>query len=84
MRRRRRAVAGRRTEDQFAYLRDAHQFRNLPLVEQPNASYADTMVRQFLFDRRTAAAARNVRFDSHRRDRGEGGEGGRVSHRAIR
>lgn len=39
-----------RTEDQLAYLRDAHQFRNPLLVEQPNGSYADTLARQFLFD----------------------------------
>ena len=39
-----------RTEDQLAYLRDVHQFRNPLLVEQPNGSYADTLARQFLFD----------------------------------
>ena len=39
-----------RTEDQFAFLRDQHEFRNLLLVEQPNGSYADTIARQFLFD----------------------------------
>jgi ring-1,2-phenylacetyl-CoA epoxidase subunit PaaC len=39
-----------RTEDQLAYLRDAHDFRNLLLVEQPNGNYADTIVRQFYFD----------------------------------
>lgn len=39
-----------RSEDQLAFLRDAHEFRNLLLVEQPNGSYADTMARQFLFD----------------------------------
>ncbi|WP_354684519.1 1,2-phenylacetyl-CoA epoxidase subunit PaaC [Cupriavidus necator] len=39
-----------RTADQLAYLRDAQQFRNLLLVEQPNGSYADTLARQFLFD----------------------------------
>jgi ring-1,2-phenylacetyl-CoA epoxidase subunit PaaC len=39
-----------RTEDQFAFLRDAHEFRNLLLVEQPNGNYADTIARQFLFD----------------------------------
>ena len=39
-----------RTEDQLAYLRDAHEFRNPLLVEQPNGSYADTLARQFLFD----------------------------------
>lgn len=44
-------VEGRgRDEDQLAYLRDAHDFRNLLLVEQPNGNYADTLVRQFLFD----------------------------------
>lgn len=39
-----------RDEDQLAYHRDAHDFRNVLLVEQPNASYAETMMRQFLFD----------------------------------
>ena len=40
-----------RSEDQLAFLRDQHEFRNLLLVEQPNGSYADTIARQFLFDR---------------------------------
>ena len=39
-----------RTEDQFAFLRDAGEFRNLLLVEQPNGNYADTIARQFFFD----------------------------------
>ena len=39
-----------RDEDQLAYLRDAHEMRNVLLVEQPNGNYADTMVRQFYFD----------------------------------
>ncbi|WP_151639206.1 1,2-phenylacetyl-CoA epoxidase subunit PaaC [Noviherbaspirillum aerium] len=39
-----------RDEDQLAYLRDAPDFRNLLLVEQPNGSYADTLARQFYFD----------------------------------
>ena len=39
-----------RDEDQLAFLRDAHAFRNLLLVEQPNGSYADTLARQFYFD----------------------------------
>ncbi|NVM75577.1 ring-1,2-phenylacetyl-CoA epoxidase subunit PaaC [Duganella sp. SG902] len=39
-----------RDEDQLAYLRDAHEFRNCLLLEQPNGNYADTLVRQFLFD----------------------------------
>ena len=40
----------KRDEDKLAYHRDAHDFRNCLLVEQPNASYAETMMRQFLFD----------------------------------
>ena len=39
-----------RDEDRLAYHRDAIDFRNVLLVEQPNASYAETMMRQFLFD----------------------------------
>ncbi|MRW87302.1 phenylacetate-CoA oxygenase subunit PaaC [Pseudoduganella sp. FT26W] len=39
-----------RSEDQLAYLRDAHDFKNCLLLEQPNGNYADTMVRQFYFD----------------------------------
>lgn len=44
-------VEGRgRDEDKLAFLRHAHDFRNLLLVEQPNGHYADTLVRQFFFD----------------------------------
>ena len=39
-----------RNEDQLAFLRDSGEFRNLLLVEQPNGDFADTIVRQFLFD----------------------------------
>lgn len=39
-----------RSEDDLAYFRDAHQFRNVLLVEQLNGDYARTTVRQFLFD----------------------------------
>ena len=39
-----------RDEDALAFRRDAHEFRNLLLVEQPNGDYAQTIVRQFLFD----------------------------------
>ena len=39
-----------RDEDQLAFLRDAPQFRNVLLVEQPNRDYADTLMRQFYFD----------------------------------
>ena len=39
-----------RDEDALAHHRDAHQFRNLLIVEQPNGHYGDTITRQFLFD----------------------------------
>lgn len=39
-----------RTEDDLAFLRDAHDFHNFLLLEQPNGTYADTLMRQFLFD----------------------------------
>lgn len=39
-----------RSEDELAYLRDADEFRNLTLVEQPNGDFAQTMLRQCLFD----------------------------------
>jgi ring-1,2-phenylacetyl-CoA epoxidase subunit PaaC len=45
-----RMVPVARDEDALAFHRDAHEFRNLLLVEQPNGDYADTIVRQFLFD----------------------------------
>jgi len=38
-----------KTEDDYAYLRDAHEFKNLLLVEQPKADWAYTTLRQFLF-----------------------------------
>ena len=39
-----------RDEDRIAFHRDAHDYRNVLLVEQPNGSYAETMMRQFFFD----------------------------------
>jgi ring-1,2-phenylacetyl-CoA epoxidase subunit PaaC len=39
-----------RDEDQLAFLRDAHDYRNCLLVEQPNGDYAVTLMRQFYFD----------------------------------
>lgn len=45
-------------EDALAFLRDAPEFRNALLVEQPNGTYADTLARQFLFDAWHAMALR--------------------------
>jgi len=39
-----------RTADDLAMLRDAWDFRNVLLVEQPNGDFGQTMMRQFLFD----------------------------------
>src|SRR3954454_20345281 len=36
-------------EDQFAYLRDVTQYRNLLLLERPNGDFAVTMARQFFY-----------------------------------
>ena len=56
-----------RSEDQFAFLRDARDFRNLLLVEQANGSYADTMARQFLFDQWHVLALRALAASSDAR-----------------
>lgn len=37
-------------EDHLAFLREAHQFCNVLLVEQPNTDWAYTIMRQFIFD----------------------------------
>ena len=39
-----------RDEDALAFLRDEPEFVNPTLVEQPNGDFAQTIVRQFLFD----------------------------------
>jgi ring-1,2-phenylacetyl-CoA epoxidase subunit PaaC len=39
-----------RDADALAFRRDAHQFRNLLLVERPNGDFGQTLMRQFLFD----------------------------------
>jgi ring-1,2-phenylacetyl-CoA epoxidase subunit PaaC len=39
-----------RSADNLAYLRDAHDFRNILLVERPNGDFGATLMRQFLFD----------------------------------
>ena len=38
-----------RDEDAFAYHRDAHEFRNCLLVEQPSGDFGHTIVRHFLY-----------------------------------
>ena len=44
-------IEGRgRDEDALAFLRDAGQFRNMTLAEQPDGDFAETIVRQCLLD----------------------------------
>ncbi len=44
------AIEGKgRDEDALAYLRDAGEYRNVLLVEQPNGDFAATMMRQLLY-----------------------------------
>ena len=39
-----------RDEDDFAMLRDEHEFRNLLLLEQPIDHFGDALIRQYLFE----------------------------------
>lgn len=39
-----------RDEDDFAFLRPEHEYRNLLLVEQPNGDFGNSTVRQVLFE----------------------------------
>lgn len=39
-----------KTEDDLAFLRDTHEFRNFLLVEQPIGDFAYTIARQFMYD----------------------------------
>jgi ring-1,2-phenylacetyl-CoA epoxidase subunit PaaC len=39
-----------RTEDDFAFLRDENEFRNLLLLEQPNGHFGDSITRLVLFE----------------------------------
>jgi ring-1,2-phenylacetyl-CoA epoxidase subunit PaaC len=41
---------GGRDEDDFAYLRDGHEYKNVLLLEQPNGHFGDMMAREFLFE----------------------------------
>ncbi|WP_089675299.1 1,2-phenylacetyl-CoA epoxidase subunit PaaC [Vreelandella aquamarina] len=43
-------MTGKIDADHLAFRRDAQDFRNLLIVEQPNGDFADIMGRQFLFD----------------------------------
>ena len=44
-----RIEGGTRDEDELAFRRHGHEFRNVLLAEQPNGNFADTIVRHVLF-----------------------------------
>jgi ring-1,2-phenylacetyl-CoA epoxidase subunit PaaC len=54
-----------RTADDLAYFRDAMDFRNCLLVEQPNGDFAFTIARQFLFDAYAAHLYEALQEHSH-------------------
>jgi ring-1,2-phenylacetyl-CoA epoxidase subunit PaaC len=39
-----------RDEDDFAFFREGHEYRNVLLLEQPNGHFGDMMAREFLFE----------------------------------
>ena len=56
----------RRSEDELAYFREATQFRNAQLVEQPNGDFAFTIARQFFFDAYNSLLLGEVQKSPHR------------------
>ena len=43
-------LTGNSHEDALAFLRPEHEYRNVLLVEQPNGTFADTVMRQYFYD----------------------------------
>jgi ring-1,2-phenylacetyl-CoA epoxidase subunit PaaC len=60
------------TEDDFAFLRDPSEFRNMQLVEQPNSDFAYTIVRQFLFDAYDVLFLEKLSLSAHNQRAGIG------------
>jgi len=56
-----------RDEDQLAFLREAGEFRNALLLEQPNGHYGETTARQFYFDAWHYLALKELRHSSDAR-----------------
>ncbi|MEL6517051.1 MAG: 1,2-phenylacetyl-CoA epoxidase subunit PaaC [Pseudomonadota bacterium] len=56
-----------RTADDLAMLRDAWDFRNVLLVEQPNGDFGQTILRQYLFDAWHDLMLAGLRESSERR-----------------
>ena len=63
-----------RTEDDLAFFRDATEFHNLLLVEQPNGDFGVTMARQFYFDAWHVEVLRALENSADERMRGIAGK----------
>ena len=55
----------RHSEDDLAYFREATQFKNVQLVEQPNGDFAFTVARQFFFDAYNCLLLGELQRSSH-------------------
>jgi ring-1,2-phenylacetyl-CoA epoxidase subunit PaaC len=58
-------IKGGTTADELAFFREAVEFRNCLLVEQPNGDFASTLVRQFFFDAYSHLLFDRLRFSTH-------------------
>ena len=56
---------GGTTADELAYFREAIEFRNCLLVEQPNGDFASTIVRQFFFDSYSLLLYQKLKYSAH-------------------
>ncbi len=56
---------GNTTADQLVYFREAVEYRNCLLVEQPNGDFASTLVRQFFFDVHSYLLNDRLRHSTH-------------------
>lgn len=54
-----------KSADDLAYFRDARDFRNCLMVEQPNGDFAMTILRQFLFDSFQVVLLQGLTGSSH-------------------
>ena len=58
-------IKGGTTADELAYFREAVEYRNCLLVEQPNGDFAETMIRQFFFDAYSHLLFNRLKFSTH-------------------
>lgn len=73
-----------RDADALAYLRDAQEFRNHPMVELPRGDFAFTMVRQLLFDSFAHHLLEGLRRSTHRPLAGVAAKAGKEARYHLR